>query len=222
MKTLKGHIVIWLFAASAIPGLISPAKAADRLPAAKVSDHYVGRVLVSADFSTGQVIGYYSFLEGVSGSLFSGTPSEATAYFTLRSDTFSLQSLTNGPVTATLAEPGTFTIYLNATPDGDWSNPDSFSSGQPVATFLRSEGLLTNAGPTSFAMFSATLVSSVDFTFQGNVYNFKKLVPNGITHIFTASNTVLTGTAAFPLAFALAGSDLAIGSKLSALGPAAK
>ena len=219
---VKGHIVIWLFAASAIPGLISPAKATDRDPASKVSDHCVGRVLVSADFSSGEVIGYYSFLDGVPGSIFSGTPSEATAYFMLRSDTFSVQSLMNGPVTATLADPGTFTIYLNATPGGNWSNPDSFSSGQPIATFLRSEAMLTNAGPTALVMFSATLVSGVDFTFQGRTYNFNKLVPNGITHLFTASNTVLTGTGTFPLAFALAGSNLAIGSKLSALGPDAK
>jgi hypothetical protein len=218
MKSMQRYVVMSAFAAIAasVLGLVTPGKAANKVAAAQVADHYVGRVLVAADFSSGQVIGYYTFLEGITGPFFSGTPGEATAFFTLRSDVFSLQTIGNGPVAATLADAGDFTIYLNPTPAGNWSDPNSFSSGQPVATFKRSVAMLTNAGPTTSVMFSAVLVSSVDFTFNGKTYNFKRLVPDGVTHIFTGSNVVLTGPAKFPVAFAFAGSDLGIGNNKSA------
>jgi hypothetical protein len=196
-----------------IATVISARGVVARSAASQVADHYVGRVLVSPDFSSGQVIGYYTFLEGIGGPLFSGAPSENTAFFTVRSDVFSLHPIQNGPLSATLVDQGDFTIYLNESPARNWSDLDSFSSGQPVATFRRSVAQLTNNGASGDVMFSASLEASVNFTFAGKVYNFERLVPNGVTHIFTASNTIVAGSSQFPFAFVLAGSDLAIGDR---------
>jgi hypothetical protein len=62
------------------------------------------------------------------------------------------------------------------TPNGDWSNPDTFSSGQQVAHFMRPESLFLqvlqtdSASPPPFESVSQhalteTLVSSQSFTF---------------------------------------------------------
>lgn len=119
------------------------------------------RGIINPVNGTAQVAGYFAFVEGVPGPFFSGNPGEATAFFTFRSDTLSLTSpIANGPdVSAIMFSPGTFTVYLNALPNGNFATLDSFSSGKPVATFLRSTGMISNvAGSTGAATFSAKLV----------------------------------------------------------------
>jgi hypothetical protein len=63
------------------------------------------------------------------------------------------------------------------------------------------------------------LVFSQDFVFNGTTYNFNRLTPHGFTSIVLASNIPLAGagTPDFPLVFAGAGSNVAIGGALSAL-----
>lgn len=165
---------------------------------------------------TAQVAGYFAFVEGVPGSFFSGNPSEATAFFTFRSDTLTLTPpIANGPdVSAIMFSPGTFTVYLNASPNGNFASLDSFSSGKPVATFLRSAGMISNvAGSTGTATFSAKLVSSQDFLLQGRNVNFANLVPNGVTVLITTSPNFVAGTSDFPVAQPFTFSAIALGSE---------
>ena len=123
---------------------------------------------------------------------------------------------------------GAFNIYYNPTPNGDWSNPDSFSGGQkfpgqPIAQFMRPESLLLlilqadSANPPPFESITLhalteTLMSSQSFTFKGHQYDFSALVPGGVTLNETASNTGVPGVTGFPIGSAYAGHCLAVGS----------
>lgn len=161
------------------------------------------RGFINPATGSAQVAGYFVFVEGVSGPFFSGSPSEASAFLSFRSDTLSLSPpIANGPdVSATMFSPGTFTVYFNSAPSGNFANLDSFSSGKPIAIFQRSTGMITGiAGSTGTATFSAKLISSQDFVFQGQTVNFGKLVPNGVTVLITTSPNFVAGTAAFPIA----------------------
>jgi hypothetical protein len=73
-----------VFAALAlISGLATQtyAQSPTRLPNAAIGSQVLGRVQVNADFSV-NIYGYFSFLQGVTGPIFSGPPSESTAMFT--------------------------------------------------------------------------------------------------------------------------------------------
>src|SRR5690242_3966022 len=98
----------------------------------EVAWHLVGRGNFNPSGS-GQTFGYFTHIATMSGPLFDGAPSEKTAFLTYRSSVFSIQPLpTNGDLGAIVLEPGTFSIYFTSNPNHDWSNPDSFSSGQLV------------------------------------------------------------------------------------------
>lgn len=174
------------------------------------------RGFINPGTASAQVAGYFLFVEGAPGPFFSGNPSEATAFFTFRSDTLSLAPpIANGPdVSATMFSPGTFTVYFNASPGSNFANLDSFSSGRPIATFLRSTGMITGVvGSTGTATFSAKLISSQDFVFQGRTVNFANLVPNGVTVLITTSPNFVGGTAEFPIAQPFTFSAIAIGDE---------
>jgi hypothetical protein len=104
------------------------------------------RGFINPATGSAQVAGYFVFVEGVRGPIFSGNPDEATAFLTFRSDTLSLSSpIANGPdVSATMISPGTFAVYFNSAPSGNFASLDSFSSGKPIATFQRSTGMITS------------------------------------------------------------------------------
>jgi len=78
---------------------------------------------------------------------------------------------------------------------------DGFSPGKPIATFLRSTGMITGvAGSTGAPTFSAELVSGQDFVFPGQTVNFANLVPNGVTVLITTSSTFVGGAGEFLIA----------------------
>lgn len=216
MKTRKISISMCLVAALTMlmPKTFVRSQERPMTPASRVVWHHVARALLSPSTGTGQVIGYLSQIDGVTTSLFNGTPGEATAFFTLRTDTFSLTPLANnGDIQLTLLSPGALNVYFNPSPANDWSQPDSFSTGQLVATFSRAETMLIAFGPLQTDSASFELESSQDFTFMGQKLNFKTLAPHGFTLTNTASNTVIvTGITNLPVAFAFAGHAVAIGS----------
>jgi hypothetical protein len=161
--------------------------------------------------------------------LFSGSPSEQTAFFTFRSNVFSLAPLpANGDIGLDLVSAGTFNIYYNPTPNGDWNNPDTFSGdqpfpGQPIAHFMRPESLFLqisqsdSTSPPPFESISRhvlteTLLTSQSFTFKGHKYDFSALVPGGVTLNELFSNTGVQGVMSFPIGLAFAGDCLAVAS----------
>jgi len=163
-----------------------------------------GAVWTSA--STGICIWYFPVVEGMDvNQLFAsplfGTPvvDKQHAYLIWVSD-FSVQMLPSTPPFAAAPEPlppdwppyklaivptGTATIYFTNRPDlRDWSNLSERSTwGEAVATFTRAASIIRS--PDNFAsdsfVFSTELVSSKPFTWNGKQFNFRELVPRGMT-----------------------------------------
>jgi hypothetical protein len=192
MKMTKTWTALFVFATLLASAPTGRAQSSSRVPASRIAEHTVARGLFAAD-GTAQVVGYLAFIDGVSGSLFSGAPSEATAFFAFRTDTISVQPIANGDITVFLL----CNVYFNRSPHGDWNNPDSFSSGQLVATFTRTPPLIVNVVTMANSFFSAELTNSQEFAFNGETVDFKKLAPHGLTWLITATATLLPGAPCF-------------------------
>jgi hypothetical protein len=84
-----------------------------------------------------------------------------------------------------LVPTGTATIYYTNRPDlrdwRDWTNRSTW--GEPVAKFIRRAGLFYSAdqGNTGPLTTTAELVSSSTFVLNGKPFNFKDLMPRGMT-----------------------------------------
>ena len=197
-----------------------PLAEAQQIPSSAVACYFVGRFYFDSTTGTGEVVGYFSDINGIGASdlLFNGTPGESTAFFTFRSDTLTLTSLpSNGDITLLLGSAGRYNIYYNPNPNGDWRKPDSFSGGQPfpghpIAQFTRPEFLDLQFESFSFSQhaITETLVSSQNFAFNGHRYNFSELTPGGITLYNHVSNTPLPGVAGFTFALPYAGHCVAV------------
>jgi hypothetical protein len=200
--------------------LTSEALAQESVPAAGVVWQHVGRIYLNPD--TGKAIwaGHVVHLNGINTPLFNGAPSESTAYFTFSTDILQLTPMPNdGDIALSLVSAGTFSVYYNATPNGNWSDPATFSSGELIARFSRKESLFPEIGPIGFHALSESLLSSQNFTFDNQTFNFNRIAPNGITFAQFFSTTPLTGITDYPVAFAGVGTTMAIGGSPSA-GPA--
>ena len=198
-----------------ILGCVAASGAQEGIPATQVVWQHVGRVYLNPN--TGQAVwaGYVVHINGINSSLFSGAPSEATAYFTFTTDVLQLTPMpNNGDMALSLVSAGTFNVYYNSNPAGDWSNPASFSSGQLIATFTRKESLFPELAAVGFHSLSESLLSSHSFTFNGQTYNLKYMVPNGITFAQFFSTTPLSGSTNYPVAFAGTGTTMAVGGSL--------
>jgi hypothetical protein len=189
------------------------------IPAGRTVWQHVGRVFVN---SNGQFVyaGYLGHIDPIDSSLFNGSPSESTAYFTFSTGTKPLAQLiplpTNDDVNLDLVSAGTFNVYYNTVPSGDWSNPASFSSGKLIATFSRKESLFVSIGPSigpvAFHNLSETLMSSRSFNFNGQTYNFDRIGPHGVTFGQFCSTAPQAGTTDYAASFACAGTVSAVGA----------
>ncbi len=111
--------------------------------------------------------GYLSYVAGL-GTIFTGTPqNEYDAVFTFYNDTETKRVINNGPLRIVNRE-GTATFYLNATPAGDLSNPDSFRAGVPVMTATLRHQVIQDTVETSFiTQFDLTITSVQPFRVGG-------------------------------------------------------
>jgi hypothetical protein len=146
-----------------------------------------GQNLPESSDRNGCLRGLFDPYRGVTNSLFDGVPSESSAHFTFSTDVLSLTPLpTNGSVGLSFVSAGTFNVYYNPRPRGDWSNPAAFSSGQLIATFVREESLFPQLGPIGFHSLSETLDSAHSITFGRQAVDFKLLTPNeSLSHSFS-------------------------------------
>jgi hypothetical protein len=214
---LQAGLAILLF------GFFAPAAAqVGTTPANHVVWQHVGRIYLNP--STGQAIyaGYLVHINGITTPLFSGAPGEGTAYFTFKTDVLQLTPLPkNGDISLYFVSAGTFSVYYNPSPNGNWADPDTFSSGQLIATFERQQSLYPVIGPIGFHSLSESLVSSHNFTFDGQRFNFNRISPDGITFAQFFSSMPIPGAefGNYTVVYAGAGAVMAIGSKLSVVGP---
>lgn len=167
-----------------------------------------------------QDLGYFLHLEGIQGSLFNpGTMGEATARLTFRSAPFQSEPVTNGNVAIGLDLRGDFSIYLNPEGGGDFGDPDSFSRGTRIGVFQRTSVVMgqTLSSPITggFAIatnvFSAELVDSVPFVLDGEPYDLRDLLPDGITQWGTMNADPLATFPPFTRIAAFTGSAVAAG-----------
>ena len=147
--------------------------------------------------------GYMTILNGSNSGIFNGTPGEGTAYFTFRYSVFQAIALP-GVIDQNffLTYPSTVNIYYNANPSGNWNNPDSFSSGQLVATYTRPESQIEQIYVSQFHEFSASLVSSTPFTFQGQTIDFGQIAPGVTIGDYLGFIPTVGFSPAFPLVYA--------------------
>jgi hypothetical protein len=167
-----------------------------------------------------QDVGYFLYLGGVSGSLFSGQMGEGTARLTFRSEPFAARSVTNGDISIGLDAIGTFSLYLN--PGGaTFDSPESFSQGQRIAVFRRTSVVmgetLSSPVPGGLAIgmnvFSAELVESTPFELPDGhgPADLRDLLPNGITQWGLASENPLPTFGTYQRIVAFTGSAIAVG-----------
>jgi hypothetical protein len=98
---------------------------------------------------------------------------------------FALPPSSNGLFTAQLVPTGTATIYFSDRPDTRvWTDLTKRSTwGVPVATFVRKAGIFlsTDGGMSGGLTSTAKLASSKPFTLDGKTFDFKDLIPHGMT-----------------------------------------
>jgi len=218
---MKEHQILALALAMVLMGWFAPVQA-DPAPASAVSCHFSGRAYQTfgADGQgAGEVAGYFTDIDGISDPLFNGPPSEKTAFFTFRSNQFALTPLAeNGSIALYRVSPGTFNIYFNPHPNGDWSNPDTFSGdssfpGNPIAHFMRHESLFYRTEALGRHDVTEYLVSSKPFILNGHKYDFKAIAPIAVALNETVSNTPASGVTGLPIVLPLAGNCLAVASE---------
>jgi hypothetical protein len=166
-----------------------------------------------------QDLGYFLHLEGVRGSLFNGAVGEGTARLTFRSQPFAAGSVANGDIAIGLDDRGEFSVYLDPEGGASFGDPDSFSRGRCVATFRRTSVVmgetLASTALGGFAIstnvFSAELVASASFEIEGVAYDFRELLPAGITQWGTLSGNALAVFPPFTRIAAFTGSAIAAG-----------
>ena len=224
MRTIRLRVSVLAMALLALAISIAPMLAQEgRPPSGRVAYHFVARLLQSPNNGPFFVIGYVNFLDGVSAPLFDGAPGEKTAVMTFRSDLFSAAPLFNGNVMV-LNWPSTpapvVRFYLNNSPNQDWNQPDSFSSGQLIGSFSARAGQIVitgfsataPGGTTAVVTYSYDWVSTRDFSLGGKMYNLGRLSPGGGTiSNYVSAVPVSTTVPGFPTALTSAGTSFVIG-----------
>ncbi|MFE8595809.1 hypothetical protein [Archangium violaceum] len=186
----------------------------DPHPIAGVVWYAIGRFYEAEDGSL-QDLGYFAHLGGIE-PLFDGPHhGESSAFFTFRAEPFTARKFQNGDLSVSLDTTGSFTLYLNREPCGDFSRPETFSRGEPIATFQRLSSVVgTSVGPLGTNLFSAALRSSTTFHFQGRSWNLERLLPHGITQLGVASTTPMTPPEGFKTVTPFVGSAMAAGGSV--------
>ena len=212
MKRYAFQLLVFMaLLAASIPQAVSQTK----IPIGGVVYNYAGHVYIDPATGTGEVAGYFSSIAGIENP-FQGAPSEATAYFTYRSDPLTFTTLPADIDTAmTLLNAGKWHIYFNANPashPGNWADPASFSQGELVADLDHNALQIVSSGPVHQAVFSGELLAAYDFVYGGKTLNFGQFFADGITNFSSATNTLVPGGApGFPIVFADAGWAVAKG-----------
>jgi hypothetical protein len=210
MKPRIQLLVFTTVLAAWVPQALSQTK----IPIGGIVYNYVGHVYINPATGTGEVAGYFASIAGIE-KPFNGAPSEATAYFTYRSDPLTFTALPADVDTAiTILSAGKWHIYFNPNPAGNWADPGSFSQGQLVADLNHNALELVSNVPAGMhqAVFAGDLLASYDFVYAGRKLNFAEFFPDGITNFSSATNTLVPGgTSEFPIAFADAGWAIAKG-----------
>ena len=146
--------------------------------------------------------GYFIHLAGVESEMFNGEAGERTAHFSFAAKPFHAGAIVNGSLSLATDPAGEFSVYLQRTPAGDFDHPESFASGECIATFRRTSvvmGTTVSAAGSSGSealfggnVFSARLVRSAPFELRGKGYDLAQIVGVGITQFGTSSEIAIS------------------------------
>ena len=116
--------------------------------------------------------GYLSHVNGIANVFTTSDPAlqnESTAELTFYTEVTTRRVTVNGPFSIIVRE-GTTTIYLNS-PPASFSTPDSFRSGTPIQTStIRQQVILDGPEKTFTVVNSNTIVTTSEFTLDGQRY----------------------------------------------------
>ena len=166
-----------------------------RVSPGQIAWHFVIN-LTDNPFGPPDLVGYISAIEGVNGPMFQEqdcpslpitTGCVENAFFTLR-----VRPLSGTPPTILLTADANvggvvlsdliFDIYLDRTPNQTWDNFDSFTDGELIATFSESDlQAATTSSGGAFTLFSSKLTASQKVYYHGQIINFRRMVPHGVT-----------------------------------------
>ena len=177
----------------------------------EIASQSVNRGALGPDFQTAFGYGYYTYINGIPNTaMFSGLPSEATAFFTFRTSIATTAVLPqNIDLTVALSSGATYDIYLDPAPKHDWSDPATFTRGTKVATFIRTGFILSGIGVAAYETFNSYLIFSQPFTFNGQTYDFKNFTPGLRTSNRFGRLPFPSGLKDFPVALSFTGTAVA-------------
>ncbi|HEY3840503.1 MAG TPA: hypothetical protein VGL72_28220 [Bryobacteraceae bacterium] len=171
------------------------------LPSGTIGAQVVGRILIQADLTV-KLYGYFTYMQGVPGPLFSGTPGENTAMLTFSADPTAATLISNGDIIQALENPvnGQFTnltVYYNANPSArSLANPDDFTQGQSVALFQSRAGAVNISASGTFQATGALNTQTGSFFFINNQpVNIYNLVSGLTLNLFGPAPSLSTITA---------------------------
>ncbi len=167
---MKQKIII---RASLVLGLLMiiavPAGAQGKNNADDVTMELIGQVINPSATSSIQV-GYLSYVNGLESQVFTGTPNnETSALLTFYSDTVTSRVINNGSI-RTINREGTFTIYWDSAPNGNFSDPNTFRDGVPVLTANLRHQVIVDTVTSSFTATFVLTVTSADQFQIGSEY----------------------------------------------------
>ncbi|HET6669169.1 MAG TPA: hypothetical protein VFH15_02960 [Pyrinomonadaceae bacterium] len=145
------------------PGVFAPSSAQAQVlhklttPAGGVAFEVVGQVTNfppagPGQPATSQQYGYLSLVNGLNADQIFSTAdptlqNEVTAHFTFFTDAVTQRVISNGRLRI-VNRTGTTTIYFDETPNGDFTNRDSFRSGTLVMTMAYRQQVILDVGET--------------------------------------------------------------------------
>lgn len=163
--------------------------------------------------------GYFLHLGGIAAPLFVAAPAASSACFTFAAEPFQATLLSNGGLQLGLDPVGSFSIFLQRQPAGDFDDPASFARGECIGRFRRTSLVVgtTVAGAAGQALitsnvFSARLVESTPFEFGGQGYDLARMLGAGVTQFGTADGQAIEpAPAGYARVLPFTGSALALG-----------
>jgi len=158
-RTVKTLSLTTMILLAVMPASVLPQTKGTNNAIGDVQFELVGQV-ISPSPTAGHVLGYLTYINGLSEeeSIFTSDPQdETTALFTLYTIVTSQRIINNGPFRVA-NRIGTSTIYLDTSPNGNFTNPDSFRDGTPIQTSDVRQQVVFN--PSS-GQFTATFVHTI-------------------------------------------------------------
>jgi hypothetical protein len=171
-----------------------------KTPQGDIAVELVGQVQNIPMTPTSNQYGYLSSVNGID-SVFASTPhNETTALFTFFTVASTTQVINNGNLRI-VNRTGTTTIYLDEAPNGDFSDPSTFSDGTPILTMSLKQQVILDLVENTFTTVNVnTVMEASSFTVGDSKFRLGQAGDQFRTFISGRGNT--TGT---PANFVIAG-----------------